>query len=884
MRPFLRALAVTTCLVMAPLALSVATPSAAVAADYPEGRLPDTAKPSAYRLSLTIIPSKERFSGHTEIDVDLKAGVASLFMHGRDLTVTKAVAVQNGKAIEAVWTQVDPLGVARVDFKAPLQAGKVTLKFDYDAPFGDGPAGLYRVKVGDDWYAWTQFESIDARAAFPSFDEPGFKTPYSVSITTEPGLVVASNAPEKDSVKSGNLVTHTFIPTKPLPSYLVAMVVGPFAVAEGVAPPTPQRSWPLPIRIIATKPNKDKLNYALTETPSIVAHLESYFNQPFPYPKLDQIGSPIMPGAMENAGADIYGDTILLLDDGAPTSQRKTFGMVVAHELSHQWFGDYVTPAWWDDIWLNESFANWMGFRIGNEWRPELNIGVGGLAEGFSAMPTDAMKVGRPIHEKITKNGDIDSAFDGITYGKGGQVIAMIAAYLGDNNFREGVRLHMSRHPYGNATTEEFFGALADAAKDPRVLESMKSFINQQGVPVVDIVRKDGRLIGTQSRYSYYGSTLTPQSWIIPVCLREGSERNCTLMDKTTVDLGAAKPGAIIPNAGGTGYYRFSLTPSDWDALLATGATLPAAEGIAAIDSLWAQFEAGKLPAAELITAAKALADNPDSSVAIGAGERLTGLWGDGMVASETEAKYRGVIGGIYGPRLSAMGFNPANGAYKAEAAELQSRRRGLVSLLAGSAKDTSVRKTLLDAATAYLNGNTNALDQTYLGSGLSIYVQEGGLPAAKAMFERAVTSTQEGFRGRALGAVTAGAKLDTADWVLNTAMNDKRLRNSEKISLLGGLFYSRETRDTAFTWLKANYASFSAGAGIFSAGRIASLPGVYCDTAKADEIDALMRPKVIAAGRGELSFNRTLEAMKTCSALKAAKSAEVNQAFIDAQ
>ncbi len=874
-------LAATLLLSASPAAFAaVTTPVASASTEaIPQGKLSDAAKPVAYRLDLTVIPDQERFSGHSEIDVVLKAGARSLYMHGRDLNVTKAVAIAGGQTVAVTYTQVDPLGVARIDFASPLPAGPVTLKFDYDAPFGDGPEGLYRIKVGDDWYAWTQFESIDARAAFPSFDEPGFKTPFSVTLTTTKGFVAASNAPETGQAPVGDLVKHSFADTKPLPTYLVAFVVGPFVTAEGVAPPTPQRSYPLPIRIIATKPNADKLDYALQETPSIVAHLESYFGQPFPFPKLDQIGSPVMPGAMENAGADIYGDDILLLDKGASTRQKQAFGMVVAHELSHQWFGDLVTPAWWDDIWLNESFANWMGYRIGNEWRPELNIGVGAVDEGFAAMGTDALKVGRPIHQPILKNGDIDAAFDGITYGKGGQVVAMIAAYLGDDKFKAGVRLHMSRHAYGNANSEEFFGALADAAKDPLVLKSLKSFVDQQGVPVVSFTHQGDKLIATQSRYARLGTELTPQTWTIPLCIRRSETRTCTLLDSTSLAVAAPGKGAFMPNAGGTGYYRFNLTEADWKALIATGATLPAGEGLATIDSLWAQYYAGKGSASDLIEAARVMVNNPDSNVAVEGGDRLAGLYSRGLITEDTAADYRRVMETIYLPRLKALGFDPKAGVYLNDDPDRQKLRTSLVNLVADDARDPGIRQQLSAAAAAYLGGDASALDQSVTGLALSVYAEEGGLPTVQSLFEKALGSKDQSLRSRGLRAITSGAKPETATWIM-TQLGDKRLRSSEKLGLVAGLLSEPATRDMTYDWFKANYESLSSGAGIFNAGRIASLPGAYCSAEKADEIDSIMRAKVIAAGRGELSFNRMLEGMRNCSALKAAKSGEVNAAF----
>ncbi|MDO9490255.1 MAG: M1 family aminopeptidase, partial [Sphingomonadaceae bacterium] len=459
----------------------------------------------------------------------------------------------------------------------------------------------------DQHYAWTQFQSIDARAAFPSFDQPGYKTPFTVSLTTTAGNTALSNAPAVRSTKVGDLVRHDFQASRPLPTYLVAFVVGPFATASHVVPPNGARKGPLPLRIVGTQPYKDKLDFALENSGPIVELLEKYFGTPFPFPKLDQIGSPVMPGAMENAGADIYGDTILLLDKGASTDQKKTFGMVVAHELAHQWFGDLVTPAWWDDIWLNESFANWMGFRIGNEWRPDLKIGAGAIDEAFAAMNTDALKAGRPIHQPIRTNGEIDSAFDAVTYGKGGQVVAMIAAYLGDEKFRDGVRLHLKRYAYGNASTDQFFGSLAESAKDQRMVDALKSFVDQQGVPVIQVQRGANGLMVSQKRYALLGTELPKQSWLIPLCVRVGDARNCTLLDTPSATVPITAKGSIMPNAGGTGYYRFALPEAEWHSLIGDAAKLEPGEALALTDSLWAGFRAGEIAPALLVEAARAM-------------------------------------------------------------------------------------------------------------------------------------------------------------------------------------------------------------------------------------------------------------------------------------
>jgi aminopeptidase N len=869
----------------------------------PKGKLSDAAIPSAYRLIFTILPDQPGFSGHDEIDVTVKAATKSLYLHGRDLKVQGAYATVAGKQIWARWTQVDATGVARLDFASELPAGKATLSFDYDGVFGDGASGLYHIKVGDQWYSWTQFESIDARAAFPSFDEPGFKTPFTVSVLTAAGNEVVSNAPEatvtplpidpesaaaKHARATGvalpaAMARHDFAPTKPLPTYLVALVTGPFLHEKGVVAPTPERATPLPLGAVATRAQVGKLAYVMAETPRIVSLLEQYFGEPFPFPKLDQIASPVSPGAMENAGADIYGDEIILLDPGAPTGQRQDFGMIVAHELSHQWFGDLVTPAWWDDIWLNESFANWMGYRIGNEWRPELNIGVGALDEGFRAMNTDALEVGRPIHQPITENSQIDGAFDNITYGKGGHVISMIAAYLGDEKFKAGVRLHLKRHAYGNATSEQFFQSLADGAGDPRVLAAMKSFVDQQGVPVVDITHKGGALVATQSRYAFLGSTPTPEQWTIPLCLRVDAATSCTLLDKPVTIIAASGTGraggVIMPNVGGTGYYRFNLETADWQKLIGTFGTLSSGEALAADDSLWAAFRAGKVPASWLVTAAKNLAANPDSGASVDGGSRLSGLKLRGLIGPESDAAYRRLMDSIYAPRLAAIGFDPAAGAHGGDAPDKQKLRQGLVGYVVEEGHDAAVSATLEAAAEKYLAGDKQAIDQAYLGVGLETLVVKGGLPAAKKLVEVALASEDPTLRRSALGAAAGGANKEVADYLLG--LSDPRLRSFDRLGLIFGLARSEGAADYTGDWILANYEKLLAGGnGVFITSRLPQALSYQCGADRADRISKILGPKVRAAGAGVLDFERTVETIRHCGDLKAARSAEIAAAI----
>ena len=860
------------------VSLTLVAGAPVAAQDVPQGLLPDVAAPTAYRIDLTIVPENERFSGHVEIDVDLKKAARSLFLHGRDLNMAKAVARVGKRSFAATYTQVDPLGVAKLDFKTALPKGKVTLAFDYDAPFASSAAGLYRVKVADKWYAWTQFQSIDARGAFPSFDEPGHKTPFTVTLTTTPGLLALGNAPEVDTATAGALVKHSFAPTRPLPTYLVAFVVGPMAVAHGSVRSSPQRATPLPLRIVATEPNKDKLAFALENSGPIVTLLERYFGTEFPFPKLDQIASPVMGGAMENAGADIYDDSLLLLDANAPIAQQQLFGMVVAHELAHQWFGDLVTPKWWDDLWLNESFANWMGYRIGNEWRPDLQIGVGALAEAFTAMNTDALAAGRPIHQPIATNAEIDSAFDAVTYGKGGQVVAMIAAYLGDEKFREGVRLHLGRHAYGSATSEDFFAALAEAAEDVRIVSSLKSFVDQQGVPVVSVERKADGLAVSQSRYHLLGSQVPAQTWSIPLCVKLGAQRQCSLLDAPGATIPLTGDGAIMPNAGGTGYYRFSLSGEEWGKLIEAGPSLPAGEALALNDSLWADMRAGHAAPGLVVRAAKVMADNAYSDAATSGGSRLASLRRRGLIGGGALPAYRATLDAIYAPMLEKLGLDPKAGAYRAENPDRRQLRESVVGLLAGEARDTAVRATLIPAARSFLAGHEDALDPAFFDAAFGAYVAEGGQAAAEDLFKRALESEDALSRTAMLDAVAGSGDAAVGQWLLGRLAEGPRA--SEQVRLVRALAYEPETRAMALAWLISHYDRLVSENGIFAAGRFPTIAETGCSIADADRAEAWLRPKVVQYKRGALELDRTVEQIRSCAALKEARGDEVAAMF----
>ena len=851
-----------------------------VVRQLPLGQLGTNVWPRAYRLDLTVDPAAPEFAGQVQIDVDLTVATETVYLHGRDLVVSAVRAAYGARLVEGRWEQMDATGVARVAFAEPLPAGRVTLIFDYSARFADGPAGMFHLEVDGEWYSWTQFQSIDARAAFPAFDQPGFKTPFTVTLRTPPGLMAISNAPELgEPVLEQGKAVHRFAPTLPLPTYLVAMMVGPFASLEGQAGPTPQRSWPLPLRIISTAQNRHALSFAFAGTDSILGLLEEYFGEPFPFPKLDQVTSPILPGAMENAGANLYRDDLLVLDDRSPVLQQREFGVVTAHELGHQWFGDLVTPQWWDDIWLNEAFANWMGYRIAEQWRPDLGIRGEALSTGFAAMEADALLAGRPVRQPIELSSNIDSAFDAITYGKGGHVVGMIAAWLGEETFREGVRRHIAAHRFGNATSEDFFAALAHVAGNPALVPALRSFVEQQGVPLIALRRDGDKVHVVQLRYTTAGVAPPDQIWILPLCFRRGSQRHCVLMDQRSQSFTVNGEGTVFPNAGGTGYYRFELDEQHWRDLIVHADALPGEEALALVDSLEASILAGRGTIEEMGRLARKLSRHPDPHAASAPDAALARLVSSGLVDARGRRVFRMLRERIYGPLLKQYGFDPRSGVYEREAPARIQRRAQVVAALLATGRGRDLRKQLKGAALAYMAGDRAALDSAWFAHAFDVYLFDEGRDAVQLLVDKALSSEDPVFRPEALAAAARRGDEKVAAWLM--ALDDTRLRESERREFLDGLMARKATREFGYRWALEHAGDLlGSGDGQFFAARLPRSLGQFCSVEKAREIARDFSP-LLRDTPGALELDRAVERVRNCGLLDEMLGRQINEEFM---
>ncbi len=860
--------------------LATAAPSSYADEQVPRGRLPDDVVPQHYALTLTIDPRQTSFAGEADIQVQLKKPTQRIWFHGNGLKVKDATLRAGDQTLPLTYTEVDKVsGVARLDLPQAAAVGPGTLHLSYTADFRTEAEGLYRVVLGEDAYAFTQMQPIDARRAFPGFDDPRFKTPFEVTVIAPSTDKVVANAPVAASTVLGDgTIRHQFQPTPPLPTYLIALAVGPLDIVDGkpIAARTVNRA-PIPLRAVATRGQGPRLAYALEHTPEVVLALEDYFRIPFPYPKLDMIASPTQMGAMENAGAIIFNDTFLVLGDNAPPTQLRAFYEVGAHEIAHQWFGDFVTPRWWDDLWLNESFAEWMGIKIAHQLRPDLVPDTSLTQEAVGAMAVDAQSVGRPMRQPIDDNMKIASAFDSITYQKGGGVLSMIESYSGPDTFQRGVQRHLLNHPNGTATSEEFFAAMATAAGQPAIIDAFRSFVTQPGLPLLTVRRRStAQLELTQTRYAPLGAEMTHgQRWIIPACINFygtlGARTTCTLVADASAtmaipeDIGTVT--AVMPNADGAGYYRFALDDRDSAALLVGADRLPNREAMMLADSVNGGFEAGAMSLQKLLDASAALATHPNRQVSTQLGFDLLEVH-DRMLDAPQRAALRKKLAAIYGPRLQAVGVKLDAAGNAADPPDVQLLRRSLVYLVGLGARDPALRKQLGDASAKSLT-DPSALDLGLRDRAWAVAAQDG-TPGVFDALVNAVAADDALARQHASFALGLNDDPATAARTREASL-DTDVPAPEALSIMFWQFGGPETRAPSWDWLQKNFDRLSSRMPGFVRPFMFQMLEPFCDSRSRDDVKAFGTTKVRQLGTGELEFQRAVESIAICTAQKAA-------------
>jgi alanyl aminopeptidase len=843
--------------------------------ETPEGKLPEGVRPTSYRLSLTIIPQEETFSGTVVIGIELDEPSNTIWMHGQNLNVTAIHAAHATARIPGRWEQKTSDGVVRVELGEALPAGRSTLHIEYTAGFDTPLRGLYRVESGGDAYAFTQFESISARLAFPCFDEPRFKTPFDVTLTVPADLVAAANTPVDRAIPlPDGLQRISYMPTPPLPTYLLAWAVGPLEVVTGpTIPPSEGRPFPVPLRGIAAKGRGAHLAYALERTGAFVAVLEDYFGIPYPYRKLDLVAVPdFAAGAMENVGLITFREWILLVDEERATEeQRRLFAYVLAHELAHQWFGNLVTMPWWDDIWLNESFATWMGSKVVQTLHPEYRSDLGSLASGQRAMGLDNLTSARSIQQPVLTNHDIHNAFSAITYAKGGAVLGMFERWIGADTFREAIRVYLGRHQGGTATSSDLLAAL-DEVSNRDVAAPFLTFLTQPGVPLITAAagacEGDSRRVDlSQQRDLPLGSKGdAAQVWEVPLCVRHEGGTTCGFLSGSAghIDLPGC-PSWWMPNEGGAGYFRFSMPPSDWENLRRKGFAKLSEQGrMAVADSVGAAFDRGAVDVEGLISWLPKLVASPSRQIAVAPMKPLRFMFRN-AAPPELRGRVISYASRLYRKRYKQLGWRARRG----DSSDTKLLREAVVRFMVMDVRDREARTRAARLGRAYVGYRTRAkpsvVDPQLAGLVLATAVQESGAGLFDHLLALLDSTEDATARNRVLSALGHAEDPTLSGRALALAL-DPRLRVNEINQLLRSQFHNPRTRERAWTWLTTHFDELTARFGAARGGATPWYTASFCSDEAAAEVERFFEPRVAELAGGPRNLAGAVEAVALCA------------------
>jgi alanyl aminopeptidase len=877
------------CLLAACVRAPATTPHRAALprAQPPVLRLPAGARPTSYALALRIDPAHPTLTGTAHIELQLDTATSFLWLNATDIDVDAADVTFAGQTVPARATLGDR-DFMGFSFAAPVGPGPAVLRVSYVATLSDREmAGAFRQKEGGAWYQFTQFEATDARRAFPCFDEPAFKVPWRLSLTVRREQLALANTPALGETDAGGgWKTVQFQQSQPMPSYLVAFAVGPFELVDAGKAGAKQTV----IRVAMPRGRAADARYAVESSAPLLQLLEKLYGIPYPYEKLDLLAIPQFGGAMENPGLITFASSLILLKPSEETiNGRRTYAETFAHEVAHQWFGDLVTTAWWDDIWLNEAFANWAGPKAIDAWKPSWNSAVERVEERGRAMAADTLASARKIRQPITSNSDIANAFDGITYEKGRAVLEMFEAWLGHDTFNRGVRRYLRAHAWKNATSADFVAAIsAESGFD--LAPAFSTFLDQVGVPMVaaSVACPKGappRVTLTQSRYLALGSAGSrDQRWNIPVCFAfatgKGPRRNqCALLgdQPAQVALGAECPDWLLPNHNLTGYFRSLLSPEQVRRLLADGGErLTLAERVGLLSDLRALVEGGLLPAATVLEAVQVLlaASANEQHVVSATVDIVAGLDAH-LVSDELRAGYARFVRKLYGERARALGWKARPG----EDEDTGLMRRRLIAVAANQGQD----RVLIDEAGRLVRGwldQRKGIDADMLDVALDVAARHGDRTLYDRFLVEARKTTDRQERRRLIQALASFEDPALVAESLSLFLRgDFDVRESGAL-LFGGRRSRRREQATSQTleFIKQHYDAILARLpqGTFAGGEYAAaLPWAAsdaCDQNARADVESFFRDRSARAVGGPRVLAQVLEAISLCAHSTAAQ------------
>ncbi|CAD0347246.1 M1 family metallopeptidase [Xanthomonas hortorum] len=651
-------------------------------------QLPRTAKPTHYAVEITPHADKMTFDGKVAINISVLQPTDRIVLQAAKLSFARGTLMQKGGKPQTAKVSTDAdAQTATFAFGKPLAVGEYVLSIDYSGVINTQANGLFALDSttaqGPRRALFTQFENSDARRFIPSWDEPNFKATFDLAINAPAGQMAVSNMPVASSRPGANGRTRIAFQTSPkMSTYLLFVSVGDFERS------TVKADNGTEIGVIAQKGKVDQAQFALESGRDVLHEYNDYFGIPYPLPKLDNIAAPGRSqffSAMENWGAIFTFEYSLLLDPAVSNiNDKQGVFTIAAHEIAHQWFGNLVTMAWWDDLWLNEGFANWMEARTTAKLHPEWDIDKTGPAQkSRAAMRRDAYATTHPVVQHVATVEQASQAFDAITYQKGEAVIAMLEDYVGSDHWRAGVQSYIKQHQYGNAVTDQLWQQIDAVALGKQFTQVAHDFTLQPGVP---LIKASSRCVGGQTAVTLEQGEFTldrpdkqPLRWHVPVVLRGGDGTPVRVLVDGTAQVQVPGCNApVVVNAGQKGYFRTLYAPAQFKALTDSFGTLPVVDQLGVLNDTSALAVAGVQPQADMLdlTAQVVAGASPD------VWDMVASIY-DGVDASfERDPAARAAWRAYAVPRLSAefatLGWDNRAG----DSAQIQQLRSRLIASL----------------------------------------------------------------------------------------------------------------------------------------------------------------------------------------------------------
>ena len=845
--------------------------------------LPRNVTPKKYALQLQPNFQDFTFQGEETIDVDISESTSEILLNSSDIEIQSAALVRDGVTTGVRGISYDRARqTAALSFERLIATGPAQLFIKFTGILNDKLRGFYRSQYTTDqgeirYLATTQFEATDARQAFPCWDEPARKARFEATLVVPQDMVAVSNTPvvsetllpsllDQEGIK-GRLKAVRFAETPVMSTYLLAFIIGDLAhIEKEAASGTRVGVW-------TTRGKEEQGRFALDTSVKLLSFFNDYFGIPYPLEKLDHIAIPdFAAGAMENWGAVTYRETALLVDpQNSSAGTRQRVAEVVAHEMAHMWFGDLVTMRWWDDLWLNESFASWMGTKAVDWLFPEWQMWTQFVnTDTNRALSLDGLKNSHPIEQEVKDPAEVSQLFDAISYSKGASVIRMLEQFLTPEVFRQGLYRYLSSHQYQNAQTADLWSALEDASQQP-VTSIMGTWTGQMGYPVLDVsARHSGGqtdITLSQKRFVYDRMLGAGEAeatiWQVPV--RVAGTGDSPLVSlvmnerQASISLGSGNGQQqwFKVNPLQTGFYRVNYSAEDWDRLVPAieSLTLPATDRLGIQNDAYALSRAGLLPLTQFLSLARAYENEDDASVWSDLASNLHEI--ETLIAREPYyGEFQAFARNLFRPTARRIGWEARTGE-----GHLDALLRSTVLSQAGNYEDAEVLQQATQQFVSYLQ-EPASVRPDLRGVVYSLAAQSGDESTYQQLWD---LERKAGLQEEKIRLLVSLARFNQPELLQETLERSltSEVRSQDTITVISAVAANIRGREPAWNFVKNNWAELDRryGGGGFGIMRLVSITNQFADLEKLTDVETFFQEHPAPAA--ERTIRQALERIR---------------------